>query len=320
LRFYSTALATLSVVTRPEGALLLVILFAYNAYKDRRNLAAYFVIPAVILIPWFVFSYFYFGTILPGSITGKLALYAHLETRSIWEKLVYLLGWHNPLGWLLSLLAVCGTWWLFAKQNFGRLEIIWLLGMIAFFTFSKTALFFWYAAPIFPLYILIASAALPLLWDRLKLKPERYEVAAIGLSIVVSVTLLFYGYRQLNYYSDYGQYLTDIHQTIGLFLRDNAQPDDIVAARYIGNTGYFSRLHILDRDGLVTPSAAAYNRRGDYIGFILDNSPNWVVAAPSRVTGAFASDSVFLDKYELVRTFGSEERILHNLYRQIGDK
>lgn len=315
MQIYSLALATLATLTRPEGALLLALLFAVNCYEDRRNIGAYFIIPLSMLIPWLAFSYFYFGSIVPGSITGKLALYSYIETRSALEKLVYLLGWHNPLGWLLSLAALFGCWWLLAKQNFGKLAIIWLFLMIAFFTFSKTALFFWYPVPIYPVYLLLAAAALPLLWDKLKIDASYKRLFSIGLPLLISIALIFYGYRQLGYYQEYENYLTEVHQAIGLYLKDKAEPDAVVAARYIGNTGYYSNLYILDRDGLVTPSAAAYNRRGDYLGFILDNRPDWVVAAPMRITGRFATDLIFLSNYELIKTFGSENRTKHNLYR-----
>jgi len=315
MRIYGLALATLASLTRPEGALLLALLFALDCYEDRRNIGAFFIIPPSILIPWLAFSYFYFGSIVPGSITGKLALYSYLETRNIWEKLVYLLGWHNPLGWLLSLAAVLGSWWLSSKQNFGRLEIIWLVGMILFFTFSKTAIFFWYPVPIYPVYLLLAAASMPLLWDKISVGARFHRPVAIGLAAIICLNLGYYGFRHLRFYQEYGQYLTNVHRSIGLYLKENAEPEDVVAARYIGNTGYYSNLYILDRDGLVTPSASAYNRQGDYIGFILDKKPDWVVAALTRKTGRFALEPAFLGSYELIKSFGSEDRTRHNLYR-----
>ena len=105
-----------------------------------------------------------------------------------------------------------------------------------------------------------------------------------------------------------------------MYLKSDAEPEAVVAARYIGNTGYYSNIYVLDRDGLVTPSAASYNRQGDYLGFILDNRPDWVVAAPSRITGQFALNTAFLGEYELVKKFGSGEKTRHNLYRLKGSK
>ncbi|MEE8149262.1 MAG: hypothetical protein V3T75_02300, partial [candidate division Zixibacteria bacterium] len=242
MRIYSSALATLTTLTRPEGALLLALLLAINCYEDRRYIAAYFIIPLSILIPWLAFSYFYFGSIVPGSITGKLALYSFIETRTIWEKLIYILGWHNPLGWLLFLAALFGSWWLLAKQNFGRLEIIWLSGMIAFFTLSKTALFFWYPVPLYPVYLLLATASMPLLWDKFFAGSKFYRPLIFGIWALICLTLGYYGFRQLRYYQEDGQYLTTVHQSIGLYLKNNAEPEAVVAARYIGNTGYYSNL------------------------------------------------------------------------------
>ncbi|MEE8404571.1 MAG: hypothetical protein V3S17_04185, partial [candidate division Zixibacteria bacterium] len=216
--------------------------------------------------------------------------------------------------------ALFGSWWLLTKQNFGRLEIIWFSGMIAFFTLSKTALFFWYPVPLYPVYLLLATASMPLLWDKFFAGAKFYRPLIIGIWALICLTLGYYGFRQMRYYQEYGQYLTTVHQSIGLYLKNNAEPEAVVAARYIGNTGYYSKLYVLDRDGLVTPSAATYNRQGDYLGFILDNRPDWVVAAPSRITGRFAQNTAFLGEYELVEKFGASEKTRHNLYRLKGRK
>lgn len=316
LLVYSIALATLSAVTRPEGFLLLAILLIYNAIYDYKNLPSYLFVPSVIILPWLAFSYSYFGSLVPASITGKLALYSQIEIPSYWEKFVYLLGWHNPLGWIMSAAAIVGGWWLVQKQNFGKLEIVWLSGMLLFFTLSKTQLFFWYVVPIYPVYILFAAAALPMIADRLSLQPARLRIVAKVLTILFILPLSYMTYKQIKFYDFNARYLSEVHRAIGLYLKSNAGPRDLVAARYIGNTGYFSGLKILDRDGIVTPSANDYNRNGDYLGFILDNNPEWVVAAPTRVTGRFAQSEKFLEKYELVNSYGWDDTVRHNLYRK----
>ena len=112
MRIYSLSLATLATLTRPEGALLLALLFAVSCYEDRRNIAAYFIIPLSILIPWLAFSYFYFGSIVPGSITGKLAFYSQIWTLSALDKLFYLWGWTHRLVWVLSLPCLFVSCWL----------------------------------------------------------------------------------------------------------------------------------------------------------------------------------------------------------------
>jgi len=316
LSYYSVGLATLASLCRPEGFLLLGIVLIYNCLKDRRYILAYLAVPALIIIPWLVFSYLYFGTIVPTSISGKLALYSHMAIPSFWEKLAYLMGWHNPLGWIMTALAFIGGWWLYQKQNFGVLEIIWLAAMIAFFTIGRTALFFWYVVPVYPIYIIFASASLPFLWDKISIPSSRQLAANMVLTVIICGTLLFMCRQQAIYYKDYARYLNEVHQAIGLYLRDNAAPNDVVAARYIGNTGYYSGLTILDRDGMVTPAAAQYNRQGNYLGLVLDFRPGWVVAAPNREGDEFVDSSQFLEKYKFVKSFGWDASVRHNLYQR----
>ncbi len=324
LWFYSVGLATLAGVTRPEGFFLLAIVLIYNCIQDRQNLWAYFVGPAIIVIPWLVFSYFYFGTIVPSTITGKLALYANLETDSPLEKLIYLLGLHHPLGWIMLAAAGIGGWWLYQKQNFGKLEASWLAAMTVFYTFSRTELFFWYFVPIYPIYIIFTSAALASVWDKLTGWVENTfgtessvsRPMQLALALAISVSLIYMCFSQAVYYKNYARYLNDVHRAIGLYLRDQAKPGDTVSAKYIGYTGYYSKLKVQDRDGMINPQATRYNRRGDYLGLVLDYQPEWVVAAPYRETETFANNPYFLSQYEAVKSFGWEESVRHNLYKR----
>lgn len=316
LRYYSIALATLAAVTRPEGFFLLGLILIYNSWKDSRNILTYLIVPAAIIIPWLAFSYWYFGTIVPSSISGKLALYSHHSLDSPWQNLVYLLGLHSWWGWAVLAAATIGGWWLFQKQNYGRLEIVWLIGMLAFFSFSRTQLFFWYIVPIYPLLIIFASAAAPFQWDRIASWSEKIVWVKLALAVFIAAGLIYMCHSQYVYYKDYARYLNEVHKEIGLYLKANANPLDVVSAKYIGYTGYFSELNIHDRDGMVNPLAADYNRVGDYLGFVLDFQPAWVVAAPNRETEGFADSPEFLSQYELVKSFGWEERVAHNLYRR----
>ncbi len=316
LWFYSVGLATLACVTRPEGFLLLGILLIHNCLKDRKNLRAYLIVPAIIIIPWLAFSYAYFDTIVPTSITGKLALYSHTGTESLLEKLVYLLGLHSFPGWAMLSVSTIGGWWLLRKQNFGKLEIIWLMAMIAFYTFSRTELFFWYVVPIYPLYIIFSSAAIPFIWDRFGFRTDKKILAQLVLAVTIAAGLIYMCNPLVAFYKEYARYLKEVHKSIGLYLRDNANPHDTVSAKYIGNTGYYSQLKVQDRDGMINPSAADYNRRGDYLGLVLDNQPEWVVAAPNRKTEEFANHPDFLSQYQLVKSFGWDDKVRHNLYKK----
>src|SRR5574341_359165 len=173
------------------------------------------------------------------------------------------------LGWLILAVAVLGGWWLYQKQNYGSMEIVWMLAMVTFYSLSHAPLFFWYIVPIYPIFIMFASAAIPFQWDRIAAWTSRKTVVRLVMATLMASGLLFMTYSQVVYYKDYGRYLNQVHKEIGLYLKEKADADDVVSAKYIGYTGYFSKLKVQDRDGMVNPAAANYNRRGDYLGLVL---------------------------------------------------
>ena len=311
---YALAMATLATATRPEGLWLLAMLLVYNGWKNRHRIGTYLMVPLPVLLPWVVFATWYFGSPLPHSIPAKLALYSRFGTGSLWQHLLLVMGWHNPMGILLFLMAIPGTYWLYKRQLFGRLEIIWLLGMIIPLVFSSTHLFLWYISPIYPIYLLLASAALPMAVESVNINPARItRIARFAIPVVVLI-MLAANYRSVVFYRDYQDSLETAHKAIGQYLAANAARDDIVAAEDIGYIGYYSRLRIIDRDGLVSPEVLPYNRSGRYLELITDFAPDWVVAAPSSASSPFLGNAVFLSQYELRERFVSDNGSEYQLY------
>ena len=317
LIFYALATATLAAVTRPEGLFLVLVLLLYNGYRSRDKLLQYLSTPLFIIIPWLLFSYFYFGSVIPNSMSGKLALYSRFATKPFLESLVYLMAWHNPVGWILFLSAIGGGYWLYRKQNFGRLEVVWLAGMILFYAFSRTHIFFWYVLPIYPVYLLFAGASLPLLSDKAAVSTERTRTCGTVIAVVLIALAAVGNYRAIDYYSTYQKHLENIHKAIGYYLYSHARADDVVAAEDIGYMGYFSRKRILDRDGLVSPEAIPYNRSGDYLGLILDYQPEWVVTAIPSHTADFMGDMKFQENYSLEKAFKSGPVLEYRVYARV---
>jgi arabinofuranosyltransferase len=314
LIFYALATATLAAVTRPEGLFLILVLLAYNGYRNRDKLLQYLSTPLFIIVPWLSFSYFYFGSVIPNSVSAKVALYSRFATKPFLESLVYLMAWHNPVGWILLLSAIGGGYWLYKKQNFGRLEIVWLVGMILFYAFSRTHIFFWYVLPVYPLYLLFAGALLPLLSDRVGLLAKQSRACGAAIAVVLVALAAVGNYRAADYYSTYQEHLENIHKAIGHYLYSHARADDLVAAEDVGYMGYYSKKRILDRDGLVSPEAIPYNRSGDYLDLILDYRPDWVVTAIPSYTADFMEDKRFLDDYSLDRAFKSGPVLEYRVY------
>ncbi|MFZ5981899.1 MAG: hypothetical protein ACOYVF_14860 [Candidatus Zixiibacteriota bacterium] len=315
-RLYAIGMATLATVTRPEGFGLLLLLGLYNIFRDRHNWKAYLITPSIIIIPWIALSWLYFGSPIPNTIPAKLALYSRFGTEPLFDRLSLLLGFHIYYGYIMLAAAVIGGRWLYKKQYFGGLEIFWMLAMTAFYLFGRTHLFFWYMAPVFPIYILFAAAVIPFSIDRINCPAHRCVTYSRVVSVLIILILLAGNYLPTKNHHETQQTLEGVHRQVGYYLYVHADQNDLVAAEDIGYIGYFSQRKILDRDGLVSPEAVPYNRDGRYRDLILDKKPDWVVLSNGSPLSEFASDSLFINKYEIKKSFAFD-KLSYSIYSRM---
>ncbi|MFH1699407.1 MAG: hypothetical protein ABIE07_02370 [Candidatus Zixiibacteriota bacterium] len=311
-------LSGLAVLTRPEGLFLFAIIFGRNIFSNISKTVKMAVISLLPVAAWLVFSQIYFGSIIPHSIPAKLALYSQFGTMSFWDSIVFLMGWHNLFGIAMFILALVGAHWLYHQKRFGLLELIWMAAMILFYAAGKTHLFLWYITPIYPVYILIALAAVPYLCEKFEWSRDNSRLSAIIFASLAVVILLYANYRPLESFKNQQTTHEEIHKSIGEYLKFHAGLNDLIAAEDIGYIGYYSEKHLLDRDGLVSPQAVPYNRDGRYLEFILDYNPDWVVASPQSEISGFLKDDLFAERYEVVEWFISPSKLVYNLYRVTG--
>ncbi|MBD3402613.1 hypothetical protein GF420_06935 [candidate division GN15 bacterium] len=315
--YYAIGMATLATLTRPEGAFLLLLLIVAETISLPQRWWQYLLVPAFLILPWVIFATFYFGSPIPHTVEAKAALYSQFGTMTGTEALTYLLALHTPFGWLLAGLVIAGAIWLYRSQRSGLLMLIWLTGIIAFYALSPTRLFFWYVVPIYPIYLLFATAAGLIVWDRLPLKIQHSVSVRTALGIALAALLVVGAYRPLQFYRNYQQALESMHLQVGYYLFAEANPDHLVAAEDIGYIGFYSKRTILDRDGLVSPEVVPYNRIGNYLQLLLDYRPEWVVAAEPSATSPFLDDSTFIRRYRLERSFSTDEIAYHVYSRKV---
>lgn len=303
LEIYALGMATLAAVTRPEGIGLLALLLLYNLYHDRAGWRRYLSTPLMILAPWLLFSWQYFGSIIPHSITAKLALYSQFGTMPASEAIASLLGLQSPLGWILLPLLLVGAWELNRKQDAGKLELIWLVGTFLFFSLSRTHLFHWYITPVYPVLLIFVAAGVNVVYERLRIPPHRAGQIGDLLAVVACAAVLVISSSQLSYYREIQQTTEKVHREIGTYLFAQTDKDAIVAAEDIGYIGYYSKRTILDRDGLVSPIAVEYNRDARYSELIQDARPDYLVACVGSPISGFLEEPNFLAQYHELKRF-----------------
>lgn len=296
-------ITALSVLVRPEGLLILAILLLYDLFYHRKTIIKSIVVSLAILLPWAVFATLYFGSPIPHSMTAKMALYQHIWSSPPLDNLIFIMGWHNLFGIVLSILAAIGCWHLVKKHRFGYLELIWIVLTIIALTYSSTLIFRWYIAPIYPIYILFASATLLFLLDKLKSLDLSTNLRRFLIGICLIVALLLANYPNVKNYQNESSILNTIHSDIVTYLKENSNENDVVCTEDIGYVGYYSNHRILDRAGLVSKETVPYNKNGDYLNLIIDHKPEWLIISPSDPTAGFLYDSTFTTQYERKQKF-----------------
>lgn len=313
-------LAAAATLVRPEGLLILFVLIAFLALKEVRLALVATLTALLILLPWVIFAWLYFGSPVANSIGAKLALYYRVWASPAWDNFLFIMGLHNPLGCVLFFLALVGGFWLLARRRFGYLESIWMLISIMSLTFSSVLIFRWYVAPIYPIYILFASATLPALvgrWQRLRrlISPAGRLLTAAAMIAALAAA----NYSTVINYRHEWDFLSGIQSEIVEYLQANADPLDVVATEDLGYVGYYSGFRMLDRAGLISPEAIPFNRRGDYMGLIMAVRPEWLVISPWDPTSQFLDSSGFRLAYEYRKTVASPlgDTWSFNVYRRI---
>lgn len=316
-------LAALLTLLRPEGALLVVLLVVFFLASKRRKFAIEALIIVALVLPWLIFSWSYFGSVIPNSVPAKLALYLGYNTGTLADRFSDLLGLSSPLGWLSLLGAIWGLTYLLMRVFWGWLEALYIFATLVPLALSHTALFYWYKAPLAPLWILFITAgcagALHLAGALIKQRRViQVSVAAVALTLIPAL----YGQveRSRKFQQTQAQAYLGQHRRAGEYLAKHAKSGEVVVAEDIGYLGYVFRGTVVDRDGLVSPEAISFNRNLDYTGLLrqqLQKNPgHWLfIAMTAPTAGSIVNSGILTDSYSLVENFAPEGQQDYLLYR-----
>lgn len=343
--------AALAVLTRIDtliwvGLLLLhQLIIHWRATRDAglpRNLHTLrrripwqsWLIFGLVLLPWFVFSVAYFGTLLSNSLSAKTVAYVVTSGQAM-ERLVQVIATpfmeHHALGivgFFLGLvlypaLSVVGA--RYASNHAPRLlpYLLYPWVYIAVFSLMNPLMFRWYVVPILPAYILAVLLGLWALVSAAAERAGRTRALPAFLGIIGAVTVAF-TLSAWELHPDHGPDrpapqaawfdLELNYQDVGEMLRDeyHVTDDTVIAIGDIGAVGYYSHGRILDTVGLVTPELSAYYpvdeallaENANYAvppAIILDYQPEYVVLMESYIREGLAKMPEFHALYAEIR-------------------
>ena len=344
----SGGLVGLAILTRQDEVVLAALLGAHYVWTRRRLPWRAALAAGLVVLPWVLYSWAFFGSPVPGTLEAKIAqgqagwpyflsgsvqwlsnvLDPRPLSRWVWARSLVLAL--IPLGGLMLL----GAWW----RRQPVTPWVLLLGWAALYTLGYTVLrvafYAWYTVPLaLACGILLAwgivgvaqgLGALPG-WLARRLAPATrlatspYQVwVRRGLVAGVLVLLLAPILGRLREYDD--NFLavhrqSDLYQQAGEWLAAHGGPAVSVAYLEVGEIGYYSGSRVIDLLGLVTPGAAPHVPMRDFEWAVLRYQPDYYLADnrfENRSGGLLmdlARNPWFAAAYRPVMTLAARSRI-----------
>jgi hypothetical protein len=308
-------LAGLAAVTRGDGVLVGVALALVFVVTHRTTCLKQWpwgapALYLLVVIPWYLFAWAYFGSPLPATLGAKLAQGSTPGTPSFVEGLAFF--WQRSFGgvavlWLAALaLVVVGL--VSAARLESRLAPAWVWSMLFVVGFGllNVPRYPWYYSPLVPVVMLAlvfgGSGAAGFVAQRL-MRSSRSGMAARAIGLVTAAVVAFvFLANDVRAQRPEPSPRSQLYRQVGEWLEANTPPGASVGAEEVGFLGYYSRRRIIDFVGLIQPDVAPYRARGDNLYAMEKYEPDYVVALPTWRDAVGAHPWV-AERYEQMRTF-----------------
>lgn len=318
--FFLGLLSGLLILTRPDGLILLILLaaslllFPGPAAPRLRCLLLFLVAALLPLLPYFALNYQSSGRIWPNTFYAKQAEYALALAEPFLARLIRLLffslggpesGWRGMSGAHLLLLPglLIAAWRSLRADWAGRrlqssLPLLWAAGHIFLYAWRLPVTYHHgrYLLAALPIWILYGLAGwhtlLAFLQARLPQRTARLLPLATG-GIFASLLLIFLLLGAQQYAANVA-FIEGEMVNVAHWLRQNTQPDELIASHDIGAIGYFAERPLLDLAGLISPEvvplltddpALAAHIRQSHADYLV-TAPGWPYPLITAATGA----------------------------------
>lgn len=289
----------LAALTRGEGVLAVAVLCGHFLVVHKRFPWRAVVAWAAMVVPWILFSVFYFGSPLPATLPAKLAqmesgYFAPFLTTSFRWLLAYAIP--NPslplsssqTNLVVFLFAACGGLYLMLHPRFRWWGIVvWLVVYAAGYSLLGVPFYHWYAAPLVLGVAMAAGLGAQLVLDAIaKSSRTLGDGAAMTARVLLVATLALPVVRAIVVLGDYYQRpispVQRLYTNAGLWLRDNTPPTATVGYFEIGFVGYYSQRTLVDAVGLVNPGVSERVAAGNFKWAYLRYRPDYLIVNPVR--------------------------------------
>jgi len=289
-------------LTRGEGSLMGIMLGIFLLWKNKKIPWRYISAGSFVLILWTTYAYPTFGTLLPNTLTAKIAHQTWLVEHGRNYHFFTLFSQRLPqwiqsfkLGstWLMNpflILAGVGLMFVVIKKQWSWLLFVgWGLIYLIAYSIINPGTYPWYALHFYIIIEIMAGVGLAWLVNTAIHQTGRRKMGLILTAVLVAVVFigsnLSRGFNTRQTYS--GDNRAGPYTAIATWLNQNTQPEDSVAYLEIGYLGYFSNNRIVDLAGLIDPKIAANISQHGFTWGFFHYHPTYLVFNPGMDSEAY---------------------------------
>lgn len=296
--------AALCALTRMDGLGVGIAGFAAYWLVWRRVPWKAVALYVACLVPWALFSFFYFGSIFPNALVAK-------QVHNDYRLTFWMVDWLSKQPSMPF--AIVGAGAMIATpltRKAGLVLVIWLLGYVTAYSLARISFYAWYVTPLSAVLAILAGVGVLTI---LKTVFQGRAIQGIVLAaLIIFLVLPDFRLVQMRLRGDVGIEKADqVRYDAALWLRDNLPRSAVIASGGIGQIGYFTQNYILDASGLVSPQVISnipwtWPR---FLPFIIEHyRPEYVFEAFPDVPDYMKND------YSIVRTWEVGDSFFQRFY------
>ncbi|MEO8376046.1 MAG: hypothetical protein ABI579_00110 [Candidatus Sumerlaeota bacterium] len=253
------ALAGLAMFTRYDGLITVIVSLVFTLWLGGwRTALKQALIAAAIYLPWFLFSWGYYGSPIPQTIIAKKAVH-YVDWSLLFKTYIPIYLSFQPLWALWFAAATWGGVTLARRDRAFAILPAWVLAFGGTFLAAKTAVpaFIWYLAPLYPIMFFLGVVGL----EELSAKLARWNIARL---LIPALLLLYHGYFFLQKARTEGSSVIareEAYRQNAQVLNQFVKPGYKILVGEVGTLGWYVRdATIIDGYGLITPEVSTIRR------------------------------------------------------------
>jgi len=301
--------------------------FGVSRMKSLGILFQSVVVAILIFLPWVIWTWVYYGTPIPNTISAKSGNTSMVE---IWGRISYYLlhywglkdiflppyerfgGWNYFQKFAFYFSLILSLYWLNFKANSLGRALSFALFLLFIYQSCVTWAAPWYLPSVAIVAIFVSGIILSDLHIFLKRvfkedsKLPRFFVYSIGTSFALfTISVFILGAIQIRYQQQLVEFGN--RKKIGLWLHDQKKPGDTVFMECLGYIGFYSGLKTYDWPGMSSiemVKARQHLKTDDFGTLIKYLKPVWLVLRPNEADMIEQKHQGLLTtQYEVVKKF-----------------